>query len=83
MKKIIQILIVITSLIPNFAAADSLDPNQINLVFSEGKIINKMIVEDFMGTYYHIMHNNKFHLCIAWSKTNAKQPEINCYSLEE
>ena len=61
MKKIIQIFIITLGLMHNFAAADSLGSNQINEVFSEGKIINKMTVKDFMGVYYHIVHNDNLH----------------------
>ena len=83
MKKIIQIFVFILGLVPNFAPAASLDSNQISAVFSEGKIINKMIVEDFMGTYYHIVHNDKFHLCTSWNETSQRKPEINCYNLDD
>ncbi len=83
MKKIIQIFIITLSLMDNFAAADSLGSNQINLVFSEGKIINKMVVKDFMGTYYHIVYDDKFHLCTSWNETSLSKPEINCYNLDD
>tara|TARA_B100000575_G_scaffold292340_1_gene300423 strand:- start:80 stop:343 length:264 start_codon:yes stop_codon:yes gene_type:complete len=83
MKKIIQIFIITLGLMHNFAAADSLGSNQINEVFSEGKIINKMTVKDFMGVYYHIVHNDKFHLCTMWNKSSQRKPEINCYNLDD
>ena len=83
MKKIIQIFIITSGLMHNIAAADSLGSNQINEVFSEGKIINKMTVEDFMGAYYHIVHNDKFHLCIAWSETSNRKPAVDCYNLDD
>ena len=83
MKKIIQIFIITLGLMHNFAAADSLGSNQINEVFSEGKIINKMTVKDFMGVYYHIVHNDKFHLCTMWNKPSQRKPELNCYNLDD
>ena len=67
-------------LMPSFALGERLNSSQINLVFTEGKIINKMIFKDYLGTYYHVLHQNKFHVCIAWNEAYDLKPDVNCYN---
>ena len=80
----LTIALMFINLIPASAHSEYLSKNEIDKLFTHGRILSISQINGFHGANYHIVWNEKFHFCrVINSEVGNWEPDVECFKFNE